>query len=101
MIRELEESFVGTGEVSDVLFTQVKSGEHGYIYSRKSEDGEISYEVFERKVTPLCIDFENRIYSETDFKVVYPKAKDFGVWAWAYMTLSSTQNKFEQLSNGH
>ena len=80
MIKELELSFDGTGEVRGYLFQQIEKSENAYIY--KVQNPVITrchYEVFERKKSPVCIDFEKRIYSETDFKESYPKSKDFGV----------------------
>jgi hypothetical protein len=49
--------------------------------------------VFEVKTTPICLDFANRVYSEDEVKVVYPKAKDFGVWAWSFNSLESAIKK--------
>lgn len=76
-IHELEKTFISKGEVKGVSFTQVARTDFGYIY-----EVEGYYEVFERKLSAVCIDFKKRIYSDTEFKVRYPKAKDFGVWAW-------------------
>ena len=101
MVVELEKEFIGTGEVSGVNFRQISSNEGAFLYSRCEDDGNVSYEVFARKLTPMCIDFDNRIYSEVDFKELYPKSKDFGVWAWSYMSLEKAEDKFQQLTNGN
>jgi len=81
IIHKLTTEFVGTGEVSGFEFKQIAETELGYIYS-VSNYGREWYEVFRRKTTPVCLDFEKRIYSETEFKEVYPKGEAFGVWAW-------------------
>jgi len=82
MINKLELEFNGTGEVSEFKFIQIKSNEYSKIYKVFNEFGDSWYEVFETKVVPLCLDFENRIYSETEFKEAYPKSRDFGIWAY-------------------
>ncbi len=84
MIKELEDSFEGTGDVKGWKFTKLASVEHGFMYERSCPDIGTYFEVFAVKVVPICLDFENRIYSETDFKQVYPKTNDFGKWAWCF-----------------
>lgn len=73
----------GTGEVKGITYTKVVESDLGYIY--KASDPEMTheyYEVFEKKISPVCIDFEKKLYSETDFKESYPKSNAFGLWAW-------------------
>jgi len=96
MVIELEDEFIGTSEVKGVLFKKIASVEHGFIYE-VSSDNATYYEVFKRKLTPICIDFENRIYSETDFKVIYPKSKDFGIWAFTTSKLNKAYNILNEL----
>lgn len=96
MTIELKDEFIGTGEVKGFLFKKIASTEYGFIYE-VSSDNVIHYEIFERKLIPICIDFENRIYSETDFKVMYPKSKDFGVWAFTRGTLKHANEKLKEL----
>jgi len=84
MITKLPNRIKGKGDVKGSLFTKVFENENGYVYS---VDNGNHFEAFYRKETPICIDFENRIYSETDKKEVYPKSKDFGVWAWSVESL--------------
>jgi len=99
MTKELETKFEGTGEVKGYFFVQIEKSEHAYIY-RVSHPlvARCHYEVFERKKSPVCIDFEKRIYSETDFKESYPKAKDFGVWAFTFNSYESAKGSFEVLN---
>lgn len=88
-IELLPKVFDGKGEVFGVKFTQVFSNDKYYIYERS--DG--NFEVFERKKVPVCIDFTNRVYSETEFKETYPKSTLFGVCAWSFPTLRQCLNK--------
>lgn len=84
-MKELQESFIGKGQVKGFSFTQIKKSEHAYIYQ---VDTEVSahYEVFFRK--------EN-----THFGCVsYPKDNSFGVWAWTKTTLDQANDKFEELN---
>ena len=97
MIQELELQFDGTGEVKDFVFTQVYKSDKAYIYEVNT--GTKHYEVFKRKHSPICLDFDNRIYSTTEFKETYPKSKDFGIWAWTYKNLDNALEKFQILNN--
>ncbi len=98
MIVELANNFIGTGEVADFSFRMVANFERSYIYLVEHEGGS-HYEAFLKKTTPLCIDFEKRIYSTTDFKEKYPKAKDFGIWAWTSKDLQYLKNKLNENSS--
>ena len=84
--KELEKTFVGVGEVAGFKFTQIYSCTAAYLYE-VDQCGVIHYELLKRRETPLCIDFVKRLYSETEFKEVYPKSNDFGIWAWSCSTL--------------
>lgn len=97
MIKELEDEFIGISEVNGFKFKKLASTDKGFLYEVMPDDISRHYEVFERKITPICIDFEKRIYSETEFKVKYPKASDFGVWAWAYNSPELALAKLETL----
>jgi hypothetical protein len=81
-ITTLENEFIGGGEVKGFKFTKIASVHGGYCYEVVTNEGNIHYEVFRAKNVRLCVDFEKRIYSQTEFKEIYPKSKDFGVWAW-------------------
>lgn len=87
----LKETILGSGEVNGISLHKEYETDTFYVYRRS----DIGYEVFMRKSAPLCVDFENRVYSETDFKEIYPKSKDFGVWAWCVSDL----DKAKQLIN--
>jgi len=95
MTKLLEKQFTGIGEVRNFNFLQVYSNDLAYIY--KVGDKDAYFEVFERKTTPVCINFKKRIYSETDFKEIYPKAKDFGIWAFTYDNYNEALKKLQNL----
>ena len=80
-IQELEKEFVGNGEAKNSNFKQIAKSEFAYIYEREKH-GQITFEVFERKNSPICIDFDARLYSDTEFKETYPKGEVFGRLAW-------------------
>lgn len=92
MIHELPLSFEGTGEVKGVTFLQrIKTDTH-YIFERV-QDEMSHFEVFERKHTPVCLDFTKREYSTTEFKEIYPKSKDFGITAWCCNSFAKATEK--------
>lgn len=94
MIQELESNFIGKGEVKGFRFEKLRQTKDGYIYQVISDEKR-HYEVFRKKVTPVCINFEKREYSETDFKVKYPKSRDFGVSAWCVSSLKRADEKLK------
>lgn len=96
-IKLLPKQFTGIGEVSSFNFTQVYNSQFTYIYKVGCENA--NYEVFERKNSPVCIDFEKRIYSETEFKETYPKANSFGVWAWTFKSLEKAFEKAHEIDD--
>jgi len=96
MINKLKKLFEGSGEVSGMNFKQISETEKGYIYL-VTDESNLHVEVFLKKISPLCIDFEKKIFSETDFKEIYPKSKDFGVWAWTYRKIQCAVNKLNSL----
>jgi hypothetical protein len=97
-VIDLPPSFVGTGEVKGSTFTRVFDGHKRKIYEVLAPEAQLPhYEVFDVKTTAICLDFANRIYSEDEVKVVYPKSADFGSWAWTYNNLESALKKAEEL----
>ena len=65
--KELEIEFEGTGEVDGMFFKQIDKTPYGYLY-QVTDESVIRFEVFEKRTAPICLDFANRIYSETDTK---------------------------------
>jgi hypothetical protein len=97
MIQKLEKVIEGTGEVDGFTYTFTKETDKAYLYEATSEEHK-HFEVFEKKITPICLDFANRVYSETEFKEIYPKAKDFGIWAFTYNNYISANHKMLSLT---
>jgi hypothetical protein len=92
MTHYIPTNFEGKGEVKGFTFTQVEKSEKMYLYKVKYE-GFVYYELFEIRTAPLCVNFENREYSDTEFREVYPKANDFGVWAWTFRDLKDAKKR--------
>lgn len=80
----METNFLGKGEVRGFEFSLIKESPRGFIY-KKEKDGDVSYEVFERKV--------NKRWGN----VSYPSSRSFGTWAWDYRKLEDAISKFEKL----
>ena len=93
----LKSYFVGIGSKRGMIFNQISSTARAYLYEI-NDNGAIHYEAFKRRKTALCINFEKREYSKTEFKDVYPKDNDFGVWAWCYKNNEMAKDKFNKLS---
>lgn len=87
MITELKKQFNYKGNG----FTQVYKTENHYVYKVKIL-GKNHFEVFEIKTTPVCIDFEKKVYSDIDKKEIYPKDKDFGTWAWCFCSIDKAMD---------
>ena len=101
-ITELPKSIIGKGQVKGLNFEQVAASPQAYIYACMHEKQDLKenpyYEVFKRKNVPVCIDFEKRIYSETEFKETYPNAEQFGSTAWCIWNKERAFEKFKELS---
>jgi len=93
---ELEKTFDGRGETKGFKFKQLKKSKYGYIYEVSSTITP-HYEVFRRVVFPLCIDFKEKIFSETEEKVNYPKRNAFGKTAWTCMKLKRANARLKEI----
>lgn len=82
-----------------VTFTKKYEQDDILVYEREDE-GSISYEVFIKKLTPICLDFQNRIYSETEFKLKYPSNEDFGKTAWTAKTWEQVESRIQKIIDG-
>ena len=96
MLKQLDKEFEGTGDMKGFHFRQVASNDKGYVYSVES-DGVTNYEVFKKETVKLCLDFANRVYSETDRKEKYPKSDSFGINAWCTNSLKKATDILEKL----
>ena len=61
-IKELNNEVLGEGSVKNIKYSQQLKSEKAYLY-KVSQEQSSWYEVFERKSTPICLDFDNRIYN--------------------------------------
>ena len=98
MTTKLDKTIEGKGEVKGFTFHQEVENKDGYIYKVDNGVDKPYFEVFQKKETAICLDFKERIYSETDTKEVYPKAKDFGVWAWTVTDLDKAAARLSNFS---
>ena len=95
-MKELQESFIGEGEVRGFIFTQLQKSPTAYLYEVKvpsKETGEIieiHYEVFSRK--------ENVQPRLNISNVSYPKRNSFGAWAWTTSSLDRANEIFSKLN---
>ena len=83
-MRELQETFIGKGQVKGFAFTQIEKSASAYIYEVKTESTKY-YEVFKR--------IENTRFG----CVSYPSNNSFGVWAWTFPELIKAKEKFDEL----
>lgn len=95
-IERIPDKFTGTGEVKGFEFNRIKSEQDVAIFSVNKGQ---YHEVVRLKVVPKCIDFENRIYSDTEFKETYPKANRFGVDGFTIKSYAKALDKFRELLN--
>lgn len=96
-IEELPLAFEGEGDMRWVTFTQIAKSPAAYIYKLTAKN-DAWYEVILRKTVAKVINFEKRIYSETDFKEVYPKTKDFGIELWATRIYARALFRFNEIN---
>ena len=83
-MKELQEEFIGRGQVKGFAFTQIEKSASYYIYEVKTETSKY-YEVFKR--------IENTRFG----CVSYPTNNAFGRWAWTYLELSKAEDKGDEL----
>lgn len=84
-MKALKKQFIGTGEVKDFKFTQIRCTNRAFLYEVNTGNT-IYFEVFKKVI--------NKRYA----CVSYPKAKYFGFWAWTYPTLEEATERFNQLN---
>ncbi len=80
-MKELQEKFIGKGQVKGFIFTQVKKSEKAYAYHVDTGSTQ-HYEVFKRK--------ENKQFN----CISYQGMNSFGIWAFT-CTENTYLDKFE------
>lgn len=94
----LPQEFIGKAEVKGVRFKQLYTFNNSYLYERTSEDTDKKYyEVFLKKQINK-FDFETNTVLDTK-KEIYPKSKDFGIWAWCLLNEETALKKCNELEN--
>ena len=83
-MKELEEVYIGKGQVKGFVFTQLEKSAFAYTYEVNTGDN-IFYEVFYRR--------ENNRFN----CVSRPTNNAFGVWAWTFKNREDANNKFDEL----
>ena len=63
-IIPLPKEFIGTGEVKGFKYRRIKETVPTYLYE-VDNFGIIHYEVIKRDISPLCIDFKSKLFSDT------------------------------------
>jgi len=96
-MKELPKEFFGIGEARGDSFKQINESPFAFIYERANEYF-TAYEVFIRKETKDAVAIMDGIEVNFEAKVRYPKAEDFGVWAWYYTDYNKSVSKFNELN---
>ena len=96
-MKELELEFTGIGEVKGDIFKQINRSPYAYIYERDYE-GIKSYEVFLRKEIKESNTIIGGVEVHFEARVKYPRAEDFGVWAWYYNSYDKAINKYDNIN---
>lgn len=96
MVNKLPDTFTGTGPVKGFVFNKEYEDEDFYVY-RVSAHGTTHYELFKKKMSGICINFEKRIFSDTEFKHLLPYPEAFGQWAWTKHSIEDCMEKIKEL----
>lgn len=101
-MRILGTSFKGSGEMSGVIFKQLKKSEKAFMYELTDrETRQKHWEVFEKRVSKAkeaVLGGKLIKYEETE---VYPKSNCFGNWAWCFTDYEKAITKLEALEKGN
>jgi hypothetical protein len=97
MIQQIPKKFEGKGEVKGFRFKRVFEKDSAYLY-KVTDGGSVWYEVFKRIASPVCIDFDKRIYSQTEMKESYPKSNQFGLYAWCCSSFDKALDRFNNIA---
>lgn len=95
-LEKLPTKLNGTGDVRGFKFTKINETDNAYLYEVNTNVS-IHYEVFEKKITRRCIDFDKRLFSDTEFKEIYPKTNDFGIWTYTFKKLNNAIEKLKSI----
>ena len=97
-MKLLEKTFEGKGEMAGFNFNQIAWGGFAMIYEvTDNETSEKHYEVFERREQQASEAVIAGAKVTYEHREMYPKSKDFGVWAWCVKDKEMAFNKFLQI----
>lgn len=99
-IKVLPEEFEGKGECKGYYFRRCRTYDEFYVYAVNlldSPNNITHYEVIKKLITPLCIDFEKKIFSETHFKEYYPKGRNWGTDGWTCKDWMAVKRRINKL----
>jgi hypothetical protein len=84
-MKELQENFIGRGEVKGFIFTQLNKSEKGFIY-KVDTGSSVHFEVFKFR------------YNKQFDCISYPGSNSFGVWAWSCCDIERAKEIFNQIN---
>jgi hypothetical protein len=94
----LQDEFKGVGEVSDYRFRKVFTNPAAYVFEITNADTMvIHYETIRRRAVAKCLDFQEKIFSDTELVEKYPKQTKFGVEGFTYVNPEDAYQKAEVL----
>lgn len=97
-IKELELEFtVNSGEVGGFVFRQKLASPDGYMYEVTTDEGDVHYEVFQRKEQKEGDSVIAGVKVHYEPKVLYPKSGAFGQWAWCITDYNKAKAWFDEL----
>ena len=99
-IIKLEKDFVKKhyeGWSKPVHFIQLEETENAYLYKREIGEKYVDYEVFLKKVKNKRKNVNGTIVNIDEKREVYPRASDFGKWAWSFKDINRAYAKLREI----
>lgn len=99
-IIKLEKDFVKKhyeGWSNPVHFIQLEETENAYLYKREIGEKYVDYEVFYKKVKNKRKSVNGKIVNSGVKREAYPRANDFGFWAWSFKDINRAYKKLSEL----
>ena len=99
-IIKLEKDFVKKyyeGWSKPVHFIQLEETENAYLYKREIGEKYVDYEVFYKKVKNKRKSVNGVITNSGEKRETYPRANDFGKWAWSFLDINRAYKKLREL----
>ena len=99
-IIKLDKDFVKKhyeGWSSPVHFIQLEETENAYLYKREIGEKYVDYEVFYKKVGKSATTVDGKVKALDIMKEKYPRANDFGKWAWSFKNIDRAYAKLREI----